>query len=72
MDLVQDASVQQNITTDPPIFKCIERVLEGDSKADFSQWANLVGSCTVGNFTTVMAVHIFPVLAYQHQKRYLR
>ena len=35
---------------------------------------NLVGSCTVGNFTLVMAtmtVHIFPVMAYQDQKRYM-
>ena len=49
----------------------MERVLKGDAKAEFTQRANLVGSCTVHNFTTVMAtmsVHIFSVLAYQDQK----
>ena len=52
----------------------MERVLKGDAKAEFTQQANLVGSCTVGNFTTTMAimtVHIFPVVAYQDKKRYL-
>ena len=56
------------------MYKCKERVLKGDAKAEFTQQTNLVGSCTVGNFTTVMAtmtVHIFPVLAYQDQKRYM-
>ena len=52
----------------------MERVLKGDAKAEFTKQANLVGSCTVGNFTTVMAtmtVHIFPVPTYQDQKRYM-
>ena len=74
VDLVQKALVGQNVTTGPPMYKCMERVLKGDAKAEFTQQANLVGSCTVGNFTTVMAtmtVHIFPVLAYQDQKRYM-
>ena len=53
------------------MYKYIERVLKGDAKTEFTQQANLVGSCTVGNFTTVMAtmtVHIFPVLASEDQK----
>ena len=52
----------------------MERVLKGDAKAEFTQQANIVGSCTVGNFTTVMTtmtVHIFPVLTYQDQKWYM-
>ena len=52
----------------------MERVLKGDAKAKFTQQANLVGSRTVGNFETVMAtmtVHIFAVLLYQDQKRYI-
>ena len=56
------------------MYKCIQRVLKGDAKAEFTQQANLVESCTVGHFTTVMAtmtVHIFPVLANQDQKRYI-
>ena len=74
MDLVQKTLVGQNVTTGPPMYKCMERVLKGDTKAEFTQQANLARSCTVGNFTTVMAtmtVHIIPVLAYQDQKRYM-
>ena len=66
LDLVQKALVGQSATTGPPMNECMERVLEGDAKAEFFQQANIVGCCTVGNFTTVMAtmtVHIFPVLA---------
>ena len=51
------------ITTGPPKCKCMERVLIGDTKVEFLQQANLVGSCTVANLTTVMATmtaHIFP------------
>ena len=71
MDLVQKALVGQNVTTGPPIYKHMERVLKGDAKAKFTQQAHLVGSRTVGNFTTVMTiitVHIFSVLSYQDQK----
>ena len=74
VDLVKKASVGQNITTGRPMHKCMERVLKDDAKTEFTQQANLVGSRTVGNVTTVMAtvtVHIFPVLAYQDQKRYI-
>ena len=74
VDLVHKAVVGQNITTGPPMYECMERVLKGDLKAEFTQKANLVGSCTIGNFTTVMATmieHIFPVLAYQDQKCYM-
>ena len=74
LDLVQKALVGQNITTGSPMYKCMERVLKGDAKAEFTQQAYLVGSHTVGNFTTVMAtmiVHNFPVLAYQDQKQYM-
>ena len=53
----------QNVTTDPPMYKCMERVLKGYTKAEFLQQANLVGSCIVANFTTVIAtmtVNVFP------------
>ena len=72
VDLVQKVLVEQNVTTGPPMYECMEWVLIGDGKAEFTQQVNLVGSCTVGNFTTVMVtmtVHTFPVLAYQDQKR---
>ena len=74
MDLVQKALVGQNVTNDPPMYKYMEWVLKGDAKAEFTQQANLERSLTVGNYSTVMAtmtVHIFPVLAYQDQKRYI-
>ena len=74
VDLVQKVLVGQNVTTGPPMYKCMEMVLKGDAKVEFTQQVNLVGSHTVGNFTTVMAimtVHILPVLAYQDQKRYI-
>ena len=74
VDLVQKAVIGQNVTTDSPIYKYMKRVLKGDSKAEFTQQANLVGSFTIDDFTTVMAtmtVHIFPILAYHNQKRYM-
>ena len=77
--LVQKALAGQNIANGSHMYKCMDRVLKGDVKAKFKQQADLVGSCTVGNFTTVMAgmtMHIFPVLTYQDQiwymHRYLR
>ena len=74
VDLVQKALVGQNVTYGSPLYKCIDMVLKGDAKVEFTQQANLVGSRTVGNFTKVMAtmtVHIFPLLAYQDHKRYM-
>ena len=59
MDLFQKTLVGQNVTTGPSMYKCMERVLKGDAKAEFTQQANLVGSYTVGNFTTVMKVLTF-------------
>ena len=55
VDLVQKSLKGQNVSTGPPMYKCMERVLKGDAKAEFLQKANLVGSRTVANFTTVMA-----------------
>ena len=55
MDLVQKALVGQNVTIDPPMYKCMERVLKNDTKAKFTQQANLVRSCTFGNFAKGMA-----------------
>ena len=63
-----------NVTSGPPKYKCIERVLKGDAKAKCTQQTNLVGSRTVVNFTIVVAtmtVHIIPVLAHQVQKWYM-
>ena len=73
VDLVQKSIVGQNITTGPPIYKRMERVLKGDTKAEFLQQANLVVSCTVANFTMLMAtmtVHVFPTFTYRDQRQY--
>ena len=75
VDLVQKSLVGQNVTTDPPMYTCMERVLKDDAKAEFLQQANLVGSCTVANFTMVMAAiiaHIFLTFAYCDKRRYLQ
>ena len=72
VDLVLKIGIGQNVTPGPPICQCIERVLKGDSKAEFVQYAYLVGSSTVTNFTTVMAtitVHVFPTYAYYDQRQ---
>ena len=66
MHLVQKSLVGQNVTTGPSMYECMERVLKGDANAEFLQQANLVGICTVVNFTMVMAtmtVHVFPAYA---------
>ena len=55
IDLVQKVLVGQNITTGLPMYKCMEKVLKGDFKGEFTQQANLVGSLIVDNFTTVLA-----------------
>ena len=61
----------QNVTTGPPMYECMERVLKGNAKAEFLQQDKLVGSCTVNNFTTAMAtmtVHVLPTYAYCDQR----
>ena len=40
-----------------PMNECMERVLKGDTKAEFTQQANLLGSRTEGNFNTVANDH---------------
>ena len=75
VNLIQKSLVGQNITTCPPMYKCMERVLEVDAKAEFLQKANLVGSCTVANLAKAMAtmtVHVFPNNAYCDQKPYMQ
>ena len=42
VDLVQKSLVGQNVTTGPPMYECMERVLKGDNKAKFYHQANLV------------------------------
>ena len=35
VDLVHKALVGQNVTTGPPMYKCMERILKDDTKAEF-------------------------------------
>ena len=73
VDLFQKSLVGKHATSVPPIYKCMERVLKGDAKAEFLQQANLVGSCIVINFTAVIAtiaVHVFHTYAYYDQRQY--
>ena len=44
-DLVQKSLVEQNVTTGPPMHKCIERALTVYSKSEFLQQANIPYSC---------------------------
>ena len=70
MDLVLKSLVGQNVTAGQSMYKCMERVLKNDAKAKFLQKANLINSCTVVNFTTVMTtmiVNVFPTYAYRDQ-----
>ena len=72
VNLVQKSFVGQNMTAGSPIYKCMERMLKGDVKAEFLQQANLVGSCTVTNVTMVMAtmtVNISPTYTYCDQRQ---
>ena len=64
VDQVQKALVGQIVNTGSPMCNCMERVLKGDAKAKFLQQTNFIGSCTVGNFTTVMTTMNMPLLAY--------
>ena len=57
------------------MYECMEKVLKGDANAELLQQANLVGSCTVANFTTIMVimtVHVFPTYAYCDQRHYMQ
>ena len=75
VDVVQKSLVGQNVTTGSPMYKCMEWVLKGEAKAKFLQQANSVGTCTVANFSTVMAtmtVHVFSTYAYCYQRRYMQ
>ena len=69
VDFVQKALVGEHITTSPSMNECMK-----EFKAEFAQ-LNLVGYCTIGNFTMVMItmtmVYKFLLYAYQYHKQYL-
>ena len=74
-ELVNKCLVGQNITTGPQMYQLVQRVLQGDAKAQFDTQAAAHGSQTAANFKAIMAtmtVHVFPRYALQDQKRYMR
>ena len=57
------------------MYQLVQRVLQGDAKAQFDTQAAAHGSQTAANFKAIMAtmtVHVFPRYALQDQKRYMR
>ena len=76
VDLVQKSLIGQNATTSPTMYECMEMVLKGVDKAELLQKANLVGSCSAANFTTVtmviMTVHFFSTYSYCDQRLYMQ
>ena len=74
MNLGQKSILGQNITSGSTLYKCMERMLKGDTKAEFLQKANLVGS-TVANIILLIAtttVHAFPAYMHLDQRQYLK
>ena len=74
MELINKCLVGQNITTGPAMYAVVQRVLEGDAKAQFNMQTAAHGNQTVINFKNVMATmtaHVFPRYALRDQKRYL-
>ena len=74
-ELVNKCLVGQDITTGPQMYQLVQRVLQGDAKAQFDTQAAAHGSQTAANFKAIMAtmtVHVFPRYALQDQKRYMR
>ena len=74
-ELVEKCIRGQNITSGPQMYQLVQRVLQGDAKAEFDRQADNAGNQTVANFQSVMTamtVHVFPRYAYRDQKRYLQ
>ena len=74
-ELVNKCLVGQDITTGPQMYQLVQRVLQGDAKAQFDTQTAAHGNQTAANFKAIMAtmtVHIFPRYALQDQKRYMR
>ena len=75
MDLVQKSLLGQNVTTGLPMYKWMESVLTGDTKAEFLQQANITKTHIVANFTIVMntmTAHIFPIYTNCDQRQYIQ
>ena len=56
------------------MYKFIESSLQREAKAKFLQYANIVGICTVANFTMVMetmTVRAFPTYTYCYHRQYM-
>lgn len=67
--------VGQNVTTGPPKYAMIRRLILGDTLAVFNKAATEKGNETVANFEACLqevTTHVFPQRALAHQKRYMR
>ena len=67
--------VGQNVTTGPPRYAMLRRLVLGDTLAVFNKAAAEHGNETVANFETCLQAvtkHVFPQRAMAHQKRYMR
>ena len=53
IDLCKKAIIRQNVTTPPPMYAFMDRVLKGDAKAEFVAKADAMGSKTVDHFEQV-------------------
>ena len=74
VEVVNKCLIGQNITTGPTMYSVVQRVLEGDAKAQFNLQTAAHGNQTVTNFRNVMATMtapVFPRYALRDQKRYL-
>ena len=49
-ELVAKCIRGQNITSGPQMYQLVQRVLQGDAKAEFDRQADLAGNQTVVNF----------------------
>ena len=75
MDLFQKSLIEQNITTSPHMYECIDQLLAGDAKTEILWQDNLAGTLTVANITIVMnkrTVPIYPAQANHDQQQYMQ
>ena len=73
-DGIRQIIVDQYITAEPPMYKCMVCVLKGDAKAEIISCAAAQGNHTVEHYAFVgasMTKHVFPAFSYRDQKRHL-
>ena len=64
----------QRITSSPPIYEGMERVLMNDAKTELQARTKEIRTSSKDNFNDIMralSAHMFPTFAYCDQKRYM-